>query len=191
MPRVIKFPINLKKVLEEIKANKGMWKHGDKYIIKHIEVERLAKAFNITTDVELKDCDLPKGCAVVKGLAIFENKRYTTLGEVSPLNNNFPYPVAIAEKRAVDRAVLKALNIHGQIYSDVEMPPVENENSGIKLDHAEIILDRIKNATHQANLKEIISDNKEFLTELKKKDLEKAEFIKKAFEDKQQQLIGG
>ena len=124
---------------------------------------------------------------------MYQGDKFESFGEVSPLNNNFPYPVSVAEKRAVDRSVLKALGIHGKYYSDVEMPPApRTENQGIDIkDHPQIILDRITAASHQANLDEILSDNKEFLIELRKKNSEKAEEIKKAFENKKVQLKGG
>ena len=190
MSRVIKFPTNLKKRLEQIKANGGMWMSDGKYIIQHLEVERLAQEFGITTDVDLKSCDLTKGVVVVKALAIYNNKRFTTLGECSPLNNEFPYPVAVAEKRAIDRAVLKALNIHGEVLSNAELSD-KPLNSQIKLDHTEILLERIENSSQQANLKELMSDNKEFLGKLAKQNSKKAEEIITAFKNKQKQLIGG
>ena len=106
-------------------------------------------------------------------------------------NNDFEYPVAVAEKRAVDRAILKALGIHGKYYSDVEMPPQpRTENQGVDLDHSQIVLDRINAASHQANWTEIMSDNKEFVAELSKKILKKAQTIKDAFENKMEQLKG-
>ena len=44
MTRVINFPTNLKKKLEDIKKNGGMWEIAKgKYAIKHFEIERLAK----------------------------------------------------------------------------------------------------------------------------------------------------
>ena len=192
MTKVINFPTNLKKKLEEIKKNGGMWEIGKgKFAIKHFEIERLAYEYGITTDIDLKSCDITKGCAVVKGLAIYNNKRFSSLGECSPLNNDFPYPVSVAEKRAVDRAVLKALNIHGQVYSAEELPPENKLNSEIKLDQASIILERIKNTSQQANLRELMSDNKEYLTQLKKTNSAKAMEIVVAFKNKQKQLIGG
>ena len=192
MSRVINFPTNLKKKLEDIKKNGGMWEISKgKYAIKHFEIERLAYEFGITTDIDLKSCDITKGCAVVKGLAVYNNKRFSSLGECSPLNNDFPYPVSVAEKRAVDRAVLKALNIHGEVYSAEELPPENKLNSEVKLDQAAIILERIQNSSQQANLRELMSDNKEYLTQLKKTNSAKVMEIVQAFKNKQKQLIGG
>jgi hypothetical protein len=192
MSRVINFPSNLKKKLEDIKNNGGMWEIGKgKFAIKHFEIERLAYEYGITTDIDLKSCDITKGCAVVKGLAVYNNKRFSSLGECSPLNNDFPYPVSVAEKRAVDRAVLKALNIHGEVYSAEELPPENKLNSEVKLDQAAIILERIQNSSQQANLRELMSDNKEYLTQLKKTNSAKVMEIVQAFKNKQKQLIGG
>tara|TARA_R100000700_G_C3157219_1_gene134164 strand:+ start:476 stop:1060 length:585 start_codon:yes stop_codon:yes gene_type:complete len=190
--------ININKIENEItklKANGGMWEIGNgKFAIKHLELEKLANTYNIETNVEIKHCNLEKGCAVVKAVATFNGKNFYTLGEVSPLNNDFIFPVAVAEKRAADRAILKALGIHGNIYSSEELSNIKNnnnQNTGIDLNQETIILERIKNASHQANLEQIKSQNKDFLTELKKQDLKRYEKLKQAFLNRNQQFIGG
>jgi len=190
--------ININKIENEItklKANGGMWEIGPgKFAIKHLELEKLANTYNIETNVEIKHCNLEKGCAVVKAVATFNGKSFYTLGEVSPLNNDFIFPVAVAEKRAADRAILKALGIHGNIYSSEELSNIKNnnnENTGIDLNQETIILERIKNASHQANLEMIKSQNKDFLTQLKKQDLERYEKLKQAFLNRNQQFTGG
>tara|TARA_Y100001970_G_scaffold290572_1_gene424770 strand:+ start:2664 stop:3242 length:579 start_codon:yes stop_codon:yes gene_type:complete len=192
MGKILKFP-SLEQYLAGLKSSGGLIKMDNgSYIIKHYEVENLAREFGVITNIELVNCDLTKSCAVVKAQASFEGKTHESLGEVSPLNNNFVYPVAVAEKRAVDRAILKALGLHGKYYSDVEMPPEKKtENQGIKLDHTNIILDRIKNCSHQANLDQLKRENKEFLEKLFKEDKSKLEKIKLAFDNRKQQLIGG
>ena len=169
-------------------------KPNGKFIIKHLEVEGLAQHYNIETNIELVDCNLDKGCAVVKATALNKTKKYHSFGEVSPQNNDFDYPVAVAEKRAVDRVILKALGIHGNVYSDQEMPNEKqnnNANTGIKLSHVDVVLERIKTITHQANLEQLKSQNKKFLTELKTQDLTRYEQIKTAFLNRKQQLTKG
>ena len=190
--------ININKIENEItklKADGGMWEIGPgKFAIKHLELEKLANTYNIETNVEIKHCNLEKGCAVVKAVATFNGKNFYTLGEVSPLNNDFIFPIAVAEKRAADRAILKALGIHGNIYSSEELSNIKNnnnQNTGIDLNQETIILERIKNASHQANLEMIKSQNKDFLTELKKQDLKRYEKLKQAFLNRNQQFIGG
>jgi len=187
--------ISLEGYLKRLKTNGGMWEFKPgKWIIKHLEVEGLAQHYNIETNIDLVHCDLDKDVAVVKAVALHKTKKFITLGEASPKNNQFEYPVAIAEKRAVDRAILKALGIHGNVYSSEEMPnekPNNNENTGIKLSHADVVLERIATITHQANLEQLKSQNKKFLTELKLKDLPRFEELKKAFVDRNQQLTEG
>ena len=184
--------ISLETYLQKIKKDGGMWEFKPgKWIIKHLEVEGLAQHFNIDTNIELVHCNLEKDVAVVKATAVNKTKVFHSLGEVSPKNNQFDYPVAVAEKRAVDRSILKALGIHGEVYSDQEMPNVKqnnNANTGIKLDHADIIKERIKTCTHKANLEELGSQNKEFLTKLKTQNLARYEEVKTAFLNRRQQL---
>ena len=195
MGKVVNFPQKLDVMLQEIKTNRGLWEIAPgKFAILHKEVERLAYEFGVETEVDTKYVDLVKGCAVVKAVAKYQGKRFTTLGEVSPVNNDWKFPVSIAEKRAVDRAVLKALNIHGTYYSEEELENKKekrNENSGVKLEHSELILERIKNISHQANLEQLQRENKDYLSELVKQNSVKAEEIMKAFKNKYQQLQGG
>ena len=109
--------ISLDTYLKRLKTNGGMWEFKPgKWIIKHLEVEGLAQHYNIETHIDLVHCNLDKDVAVVKAAALHKTKKFTTLGEASPKNNQFDYPVAIAEKRDVDRAILKALGIHGNVY---------------------------------------------------------------------------
>ena len=187
--------ISLEGYLKKLKTDGGMWEFKPgKWIIKHLEVEGLAQHYNIETNIDLVHCDLDKDVAVVKAVALHKTKKFMTLGEASPKNNQFEYPVAIAEKRAVDRAILKALGIHGNVYSDQEMPnqkPNNNENTGIKLDHADIIMQRISTCTHQANLEQLKSQNKDFLIKLSKQNLPRFEQLKKAFVDRNQQFTKG
>ena len=192
MGKILKFP-SLEKHLAGLKSSGGLWEYEPgKYQIKHLEVERLACDFGVDTTMELVSCDLTKSCAVVKAIATHMGDKYESFGEVSPLNNNFPYPVSIAEKRAVDRAILKALGIHGKYYSDAEMPPKNrNQNQGIDADHAKIILDRIANISHQANLDQLMRENKPYLDKLFKENKSKLEKIKLAFDNRKLQLIGG
>ena len=182
MGNVVNFPQTLEKHLAKLRTNGGIYEFDKgKFAILHKEVERLANNYGIETDIELKYCDLLKGCAVVKATARYQGKRFTSLGEVSPANNLFSYPIAVCEKRAADRVILKALNIHGDLYSQSELPPKQrNENQGIKLDHSELIIERIKNASHQANLEQLQRENKDYLLQLAKQNSTKAKEIMKA-----------
>nr|BAR32713.1 hypothetical protein [uncultured Mediterranean phage uvMED] len=195
MGKILKFP-SLEQYLAGLKSSGGLIEiKKDTYTIKHLEVEKLALDFGVETSIQLVSCDLTKSCAVVKATSMYQGDKFESFGEVSPLNNDFPYPVSVAEKRAVDRSVLKALGIHGKYYSDVEMAPKDNkryENTGVvPKNQADIILERIKNTSHQANLAELERENITYLKQLVKDDKAKAEEIRLAFKNRKQQLIGG
>ncbi len=185
----------LESYLEKLKKSGGMWEFKpNKWIMLHLEVEKLAALYNIETNIDLVHCNLEKDVAVVKAAALYNSKKYYSFGEVSPKNNDFPYVISIAEKRAVDRVILKALGIHGTVYSSEEMPnekKTNNASTGIKLDHADIIEQRIKTCTHQANLEQLKSQNKDFLIKLSKQNLPRFNKLKQAFVDRNQQFIGG
>jgi len=97
--------------------------------IYHKDIEHMAEAYNVTVDVELVDIDLASKIAVVKATAIKENKKYSTFGEAAQYNNDFAFPLAVAEKRAYDRAVLKALQLHGDVYSWEEVKYLEDQKN--------------------------------------------------------------
>ena len=43
-----------------------------------------------------------------------------TYGEASPKNTRNAYPYVMAEKRAVDRAILKLLGLHGFVFQKMK-----------------------------------------------------------------------
>ncbi len=56
--------------------------------------------------------------------------KVTTFGEVSPKNNRNAYPIAMAEKRAVSRAVLKLANLYEEgFFAEDELDTIEKEDS--------------------------------------------------------------
>ena len=89
---------------------------GKSYAVKHKALERIALEHKITFDQpQLKVCDLEKGLVVVFVSGKMDEKSAFSFGEASPKNNRNAYPVAMAEKRAVDRVILKLLSAHGDI----------------------------------------------------------------------------
>jgi hypothetical protein len=60
----------------------------------------------------------PAECLWEKHGATCMKHRYI---EIAAKNNKNSYPYAMAEKRAVDRAILKLIGIHGFVYSDDEV----------------------------------------------------------------------
>lgn len=91
------------KALEKISAHLGMW--FDPPTI-------------IESNTEKKIVSL-----VVQGY-IDDGKGKNTawsIGEVSPQNTSNKYVYAMAEKRAIDRVILKLLGVHGDFYSQAEI----------------------------------------------------------------------
>ena len=52
-----------------------------------------------------------------------------SFGEATPSNNKNAYPYAMAEKRAIDRVILKLIGIHGYMYSEIEADDFKKENN--------------------------------------------------------------
>lgn len=180
--------LNLKKQGEIYPIN------NDKFAIKHAALEKLAHDYSVETEPFLQSCNLEKGCVVVKAVAVYRKKKYFSFGEVSPLNNDFEYPVAVAEKRAIDRSILKALGIHGDVYSDQELSNKKNTNYkdvGVDLNKSSVILELLKNVKSLAHYEELKSKNGKYITELSSKDPKKYEQLKKAFLYRKQQLVKG
>ena len=99
-------------------------------IIKHKGVEKLACHYGIWWKLDLIKADLPN--IVVKCSATNGTQKIESFGEANPTMTKSPvekvFPYALAEKRAVDRAVLKLLNAHGTFYSEAEKNEYEVEN---------------------------------------------------------------
>jgi len=116
--------ITPKQYLEQL-INDNQCYHLDngKVALYHKDIEKMANYYGIETDVDLKVADGKIRFIVCKGTATIKhtNKKYSSLGEAHPDNNGFAYFVAVAEKRAIDRAILKALQLHGDVLSFEEL----------------------------------------------------------------------
>ncbi len=59
-------------------------------------------------------------CMLTSKVNSNKDKVIETFGEAAPMNNSNGYPVAMAEKRAKDRVILKLVGLHGDVYSEDE-----------------------------------------------------------------------
>src|SRR6266702_3625377 len=101
-------------------SNDEIWEvHGSTWVVKHKALERVAAEVGILWErPELKVCDMAQGfCVVLISGKLGERVEYS-FGEASPKNNKNAYAVAMAEKRAKDRVILKLLAAHGDLYSE-------------------------------------------------------------------------
>tara|TARA_R100001082_G_C4362382_1_gene160024 strand:+ start:89 stop:559 length:471 start_codon:yes stop_codon:yes gene_type:complete len=105
---------NLKK--EDVWDCHGTW------VLYHKSIERIQlKEKIVIVDLTVEYIDLALSSCVVKCTAVKDGIKVITFGECTPKNNRNSYPVAMAEKRAIDRAVLKLTGMHGDFYSEDEM----------------------------------------------------------------------
>ena len=108
-----------------------VWKiaQGNAYAIKHKALERVAAERRIaTTSLKVLALDQEKGIAAVEAEVRHGDMQFRSFGEVSPKNNKNSYPLAMAEKRAVDRAILKAMVVSGEVYSEDEADDFKRPN---------------------------------------------------------------
>lgn len=113
-----------KQYLETLVNNKQCYDlDNGKVALYHKDIEQMAGYFDISVDVDIKTADGKLRFAICKATAIdnSNNRKYSSLGEAHPDTNGFEYFVAVAEKRAVDRAILKALHLHGDVLSFEEL----------------------------------------------------------------------
>jgi hypothetical protein len=111
-------------------AEDELWEvHGSTWCVKHKALERIAAEVGIVWEKpELKVCDMAQGLiAILVGGRLGEHVEFS-FGEASPKNNKNAYPIAMAEKRAKDRVILKLLAVHGDLYSEEEADDFKRQN---------------------------------------------------------------
>lgn len=108
-----------------------VWKipQGNAFAVKHKALERVAAEQKIKYDApQIAQIDLGNKIAAVVVFASIGDRQEWATGEASPLNNKNQYPLAMAEKRAKDRVILKLLQAHGTIYSEDEADDFKRPN---------------------------------------------------------------
>lgn len=114
----------VKNILNELKFNPDdcLWNKHNAVCMKHkyIEIAGQNKGVIIESLDEIEK-NSKEGVVAIKCTASLNGNRVITYGEATPKNNTNAYPYAMAEKRAIDRAVLKLIGIHGFVYSEDEV----------------------------------------------------------------------
>lgn len=113
------------KVTEVLKAHgfgkDAIWDCHGVWVVYHRVLEQIAAQAGITFDppqiVEAHGLD---GVAALYVVGHYGEKSVWSIGEAAPKNNKNSYPWAMAEKRAIDRVILKLIGIHGLVYSEEE-----------------------------------------------------------------------
>ena len=110
-----------------IDPREALWDCHGQYVIYHRYLEQVALRagirFGMPTVLDInqkeKSC-----CLLVEGWIQQKDGKppiaIWTIGEAATYNNKNSYPMAMAEKRAKDRLVLKLIGLHGEVYSEDE-----------------------------------------------------------------------
>lgn len=108
-------------------AEDEIWEvHGSTWVVKHKALERVAVEVGIVwLRPSVQVCDIANKTAVICAFGKLGEREEWSFGEASPANNKNSYPVAMAEKRARDRVILKLLVTHGALYSETETDEFE------------------------------------------------------------------
>jgi hypothetical protein len=106
---------------------------GRSHAVKHKALERIALEKGMEVEsLTLLALNQVEKTAAVQAVVKMGERRAMTMGEAAPTNNKNAYPLAMAEKRALDRAYLKLLAVHGDIYSDAEADEFTDPGQGEK-----------------------------------------------------------
>lgn len=114
--------------IEAIRKEYGLQKEdfwqipqNKQWVVKHAALEIVATKANVIFSPPIViQADTANGIAVLSVCGTMGNRSVWSTGEASPKNCKNAYPWAMAEKRAIDRVVLKLVGIHGLVYSEEE-----------------------------------------------------------------------
>ena len=117
----------IKKILEQFKIipAKALWDCHGTQIMYHRYIEEIGASAGVQV-IKYETIKADESTAIVKCHARLGKVDQFSYGECSPRNSKNAYPVAMAEKRAFDRCVLKLVGLHGHVYAISEMPDEEN-----------------------------------------------------------------
>ena len=153
----------LETIIKSFDQSELVYESNGTKLLKHQAVETLANHFNITTDFNIVSVDWKMRCCLIKATAQNENKKFITTGEAHPDNNGFEFFVAVAEKRAIDRAILKALGLHGEYYSWEEFDHRSaNQKKQIKDEAIDLHDEIVKKIDKQKDLKSFVKELKKY-----------------------------
>lgn len=120
MPRALDPKITA--VLKEHGFGKdAVWDCRGTWVVYHRVLEQIAANAGIQFDQPfVVEANGANGIAAICVTGRLGERLVWSIGEAAPKNNKNAYPWAMAEKRAVDRVVLKLIGLHGLAYSEEE-----------------------------------------------------------------------
>ena len=118
-----------------------LWQTHNTYVMYHRYIEIAGAKNSISYDLTEIETNSKDGIVCIKCIAKRNGDTVITYGEASPKNTKNAYPYAMAEKRAVDRAILKLLGLHGFVYSEDEMDlsPTNTNNNKVGASDTDVL----------------------------------------------------
>lgn len=138
-------------------------KHKFYTIITRSGIEKVQAAYDIDVNYEIVNLSDDHKHCLIKAIGTMGESRTETFGECAPGNNSNAYPVAMAEKRALSRIVLKLAGLYSQgVFGEDEAPAFSaSQNPKKKMDPA----------TFKAMMDTVESDPERVLEAMPKYDL--------------------
>ena len=93
--------------IENNLTDEDYFKHKFYTIITRSGIDKIQASNDIRICYKLIYNSPDTKCVIIKATATMGDKVIETFGEAAPMNNQNSYPIAMAEKRAMSRAVLK------------------------------------------------------------------------------------
>ncbi len=158
----------------------AVWLHKQSgmKIIKHKYLKQIAglqKIKPIPSSVDIKFyAELNKATCFLS-VENAEGQQFCSVAEADPKNNKNAYPVMMAYKRALDRAILEALNLQGFFYADSEIPLTEEQpeapsnvqtTSALKDKASKQVLTMLINKLQQAQTLEALEANRQAIKQM-------------------------
>ena len=93
-------------------TSEDVHKHKFYTIITRSGIEKVQAAFGIDVEYSMENLSADHKYCLIKAKGIMGDAWTETYGESSPANNSNAYPIAMAEKRALSRIVLKLAGLY-------------------------------------------------------------------------------
>jgi hypothetical protein len=190
----------VKKILKELDFDpkQCLWDCHNTWVMYHRYIEQAGAMKKIEYDLTEIETNSAAGVVCIKCTASIGvnggKAKCITYGEASPKNTKNSYPYAMAEKRAIDRAILKLLGLHGFIYSEDEMDLSQTNKQKIGPSDDEALgtfEEQIKNAANLKVLKGYGTMYKVAMAKAKKSSPAIYQHVKTLYEEKLTQLQNG
>tara|TARA_Y100000768_G_scaffold374427_1_gene344131 strand:- start:315 stop:956 length:642 start_codon:yes stop_codon:yes gene_type:complete len=161
--------------------NDAVWLHKQSgmKIIKHKYLKQIAglqKIKPIPSSVDLKFYPELNKATCFLSVENAEGQQFCSCAEADPKNNKNHYPLMMSYKRALDRAILEALNLQGFFYADSEIPLTEEQPeapssnvtplSATKNKASKKILAMLVNKLEQAESLEVLKANRQAIKQM-------------------------